>query len=359
MGAPAGSALKGFPPLRRALKRVDLLRVNAAHLLRGEAFACDALGGKSDYNVCVNSDMTVSCNCVDVDGSGHIGDLAVQTLAEIFAGPTASRFRERLARGILPIRRCVTCRELRKVSRAEARRGLADYTTPKRGIMVENTVRCNLRCVNCRRREILATRSKLSLSLADMERVAVEIRDNRIGAISFFNLGEPFLSETIFEELAILRRHNPDTPIYISTNGLLIDRESKREAALLADYLYISLDGATNESVARYQAGGSFDTAYANMTELVRLRDSRNLAKPVVDWKYVVFRWNDSEAEIERAIALAGAARVDILSFWPGDGTRAQRSERFLSDPYFTRLGFASWKGREIDFRMGDAGRRG
>jgi len=75
------------------------------------------------------------------------------------------------------------------------------------------------------------------------------------------------------------------------------------------------------------------------------------VAKPVIDWKYVVFSWNDSEAEIEKAVELAREARVDILSFWPGDGSPAQKSSRFKNDEYFKNLGSESWKGREIDFR--------
>ena len=338
-------------PFKPFLKKGGLMLVNAAHALRGDAYYCSALSGESDYNICINSDMTVSCNCVDIDGSGHIGDLSVNTLEEIFAGPTATRFRRSLSRGMIPIRRCATCRELKKIPRAEAKAHLTGYRPPRSGIMVENTVQCNLRCINCSRREILKTRKKLKMSLSDMEKVAQEIRRNEIGLINFFNLGEPFLSDTIYEELALLKKYNPDTPIYISTNGVLINREQKREAALLADYLFISLDGATNESVTKYQAGGNFEASYRNMAELVRLRDSRKLARPVVDWKYVVFSWNDSEAEIEKAIALAREARVDILSFWPGTGTPEQKSTRVPHDAHFQKIGVESWKGREIDFR--------
>jgi uncharacterized Fe-S cluster-containing radical SAM superfamily protein len=295
--------------------------------------------------------MTVSCKCLDLDGSGHLGDLRVNTLAEIFAGPTATAFRKSLARGIIPIRRCLTCRELTKTSRAEAQPFLSDYSPPTRGIMVENTVLCNLQCLNCNRKVILKTRKRHKMSLPDMEKAAQEIKGNNIEVINFFNLGEPFLSDTIYEEIVLLRDYNPNAAIYVSTNGVLIDQQKKIEAALLTDYLFFSLDGATNESVSKYQAGGNFDATYRNMKELARLRDSRNQTKPVIDWKYVVFSWNDSEAEIEKAVELAKEANVDILSFWAGDGTPAQISTRFKNDAFFSQLGSESWKGREIDFR--------
>jgi uncharacterized Fe-S cluster-containing radical SAM superfamily protein len=338
-------------PFLRHLKNTALKLGNAGRVARGEAFYCNALRGRSDYNICINSDMTVSCNCLDLDGSGHIGDLRVNTLEEIFAGPTAAAFRKSLSRGMIPIRRCLTCRELTKTSRAEARIFLSDYAPPTRGIMVENTVLCNLKCLNCNRKMIMKTRKRHKMSLPDMEKIAQEIKGNNIAVINFFNLGEPFLSDTIYEEIALLRDSNPNAVIYVSTNGLLINQQKKIEAALLTDYIFFSLDGATNESVNKYQAGGNFDATYRNMKELVRLRNSRSRAKPVIDWKYVVFSWNDSEAEIEKAVELAKEANVDILSFWAGDGTPAQISARFKNDPFFSHLGSESWKGREIDFR--------
>lgn len=342
-------------PFRQQIKKIDLLFVNVKHVIQRKAFYCNALSGKSDYNICVNSDMTVSCNCVDIDGSGHIGDLRLQTLEEIFDGGTATRFRKSLSRGIIPIKRCLTCRELVSTHRAEAASYVSEYTTPTRGIMVENTVQCNLTCSNCSRKSILKTRKRLRMSLGDMELVAKCIQSCKIRLINFFNLGEPFMSDTIHEELAVLKKYNPNTPIYISTNGLLLNKEKRVEAALLADYIFISLDGATDESVRRYQVGGSFETSYKNMKELVRARRSRNQEKPVIDWKYVVFSWNDSESEIMSAIQYARDAHVDILSFWPGEGSPAQISSRFRNDEFFKNLGSESWKGREIDFRKTDS----
>jgi hypothetical protein len=70
----------------------------------GTRFYCQALAGESDYKVSVNSDMTVSCNCQDYDGSGQLGDLRSMTLAQVFAGPVARRFRaSRKQRPLVPV----------------------------------------------------------------------------------------------------------------------------------------------------------------------------------------------------------------------------------------------------------------
>lgn len=62
----------------------------------GRAFYCDALAGKSSYNISINGDMTVSCSCQDRDGSGFLGDLRANTFDQIFSGAIANRFRRKL-----------------------------------------------------------------------------------------------------------------------------------------------------------------------------------------------------------------------------------------------------------------------
>ncbi|MDW8309726.1 MAG: hypothetical protein RMK20_10170, partial [Verrucomicrobiales bacterium] len=60
--------------------------------LTGRAYYCAALHGQSEYNITINSDRTVSCNCQDYEGIGHLGDLRHNTFEEIFFGPVAERF---------------------------------------------------------------------------------------------------------------------------------------------------------------------------------------------------------------------------------------------------------------------------
>jgi len=81
--------------LRKALKRY----FEWSARLKGQRFYCRALGGESDYNLTINCDLTVSCNCQDYDGSGHIGNLNKNSFKEVFFGPVARRFREELAKG--------------------------------------------------------------------------------------------------------------------------------------------------------------------------------------------------------------------------------------------------------------------
>src|ERR1035437_10083699 len=91
--------------LRRTLVKWQELRAK----ISGRGFYCTTLAGLDDYNLTVNSDLTVSCNCQDYDGSGHLGDLRKNTFEEVFFGPVAQRFRDEMQRGKVPIPTCVRC----------------------------------------------------------------------------------------------------------------------------------------------------------------------------------------------------------------------------------------------------------
>ena len=58
----------------------------------GRGYYCAALHGESEYNITINSDLTVSCNCQDYEGIGNIGDLHKNSFEEVLAGPWPSGF---------------------------------------------------------------------------------------------------------------------------------------------------------------------------------------------------------------------------------------------------------------------------
>lgn len=325
--------------------------LEASARIRGRRFYCGALAGRSCYNICINSDMTVSCNCRDNDGSGHIGDLSVQTLEEVFAGGTADRFRRSLARGRLPIPTCSSCPELRQVPPLEAEKQITAYQMPVEGLMVENTIACNYHCASCSRAEVMRIRRKMVLSDQDVQVISRTIKQHCIKQISLFNLGEPFSSPNILRHLRIIRSDNPEVRIIISTNGALLNTDEKTEAALLADHLIFSIDGVDNPTLTRYQRGGDFARAYENMEAVVRLRDSQTGRNPLIEWKYVVFNWNDRRWMIEKAVELARQAQVDLVSFWPTRVPVYGISWRYYLKGYLKDLGDASWQGREVWMR--------
>ena len=169
------------------------MREGSATISR-RAYYCNALAGESEYNIVINSDMTVSCNCSDFDGSGHIGDLNRQTMEEIFASGKARGFRQQLAAGKLPLISCSTCPELRSVSRRSAREYVHNYRVPNRSLMMENTVACNYRCTGCDR-GVMSTRKQVNMSLVNIRSVADTLAAHGVEHLCFFNLRRALLPQ--------------------------------------------------------------------------------------------------------------------------------------------------------------------
>ena len=188
------------------------------------------------------------------------------------------------------------------------------YRLPSKGIMLENNTVCNLECIGCRDAWTMR-RSRRSMSLEDIRIAANAVKECGTSEVHFFNLGEPFLSKEIGEQVRLLMEINPGIRINCSTNGTLLDSDDKRDAALLMNHLAFSIHGASQESLVRYQRGGDFARAYYNMKSLVEYKNSRNSLNPTITWQYVLFNWNDTEPLILRAVDLAKQAKVDSLVF--------------------------------------------
>ena len=350
--------------------------------LRGQRFYCSALAGQSEYNITVNCDLTVSCNCQDYNGSGHMGDLNRNSFQEIFFGPVAQHFRTELAKGKLPILTCARCGDLKRVSKSEVRSatpqpvrstpagaatardgfitaGQSATSTlyagpeprlPYRGMLLENTVRCNIDCLGCDRQSAARIRTTQQMDLARLSKMADLVQELGLQQLFYLNLGEPFLSPNIGQELPLLRQKNPDCRIVISTNGILLNNDAKREAALHASHLFFSIAGVNDEMLKKYEHYGNFDKAYANMKALVDFRNARGLSKPLIEWKYLLFNWNDRRQTIDQAVAMAKSAGVDAISFWPTNNPFYGYSFRYRLG-FLNHVGVKCWKGREVDLR--------
>ncbi len=314
--------------------------------MSGRGYYCTTLAGEDEYNLTINSDLTVSCNCQDVDGLGHIGDLRKSTFDEIFFGPAARHLRDELAKGKVPIPTCAHC----AMKRLPPGGVPPKPRLPYKGMLLENTVVCNVDCIGCAREGAAATRTSRQMSLADLTRMSDLVARLGLKNLFYLNLGEPFLSPNICQELPILRAKNPDCRIVVSTNGVLLNTDAKREAALSLTQILFSVHGINEKMLTRYMHRGKFDQAYAAMKEMVAYRDARGLTRPILEWKYVLFNWNDHPETIQQAIRMAQEIGVDIISFWPTHNPFYGTSWRWHLGQ-FKKIGIPCWKGREVVLR--------
>jgi MoaA/NifB/PqqE/SkfB family radical SAM enzyme len=158
------------------------------------------------------------------------------------------------------------------------------------------------------------------------------------------------LSPAICQELPLLRAKNPKAYIRVSTNGILLNTDAKREAALNLSDIQFSIHGVNDAMCEKYMMRGSFEKAFAAMKAMAAYRDARGRKMPILEWKYLLFNWNDHPKTIARAIEMAKDAGVDIISFWPTNNPFYGISWRYRLGR-FSHIGRESWKGREVILR--------
>ncbi|BCW91175.1 hypothetical protein sos41_43550 [Alphaproteobacteria bacterium SO-S41] len=268
-----------------------------------------------ERGVTIQSDGNVTCGLDDPYSLRSFGNIKRQPLAEIWANPEYERLQRKLWDG----HKCAKCNLAQRAEIADEETLPARPSRPTT-LVVETTVRCNLRCPQpaCipNNDRAIQTRDGDFLDLDAFRRAADDLAGN-LSHVFFFNYGDPFVHAGADEILAHLHRTNPDAHVVTSTNGIPLsnlDRARRVVAAGALNFMMFTISGVSQESYGRYHVGGRLDLALRGMANVIQAKRELGLASPIVHWRYLVFHWNDSEAEIEEALRLAADYGVDEFS---------------------------------------------
>jgi hypothetical protein len=91
-----------------------------------------------------------------------------------------------------------------------------------------------------------------------------------------------------------------------------------------------SIDGATQASYEQYRQRGRFDVAIQNLRAMADEKRRAGLDVPFLNWRYILFTWNDSDAEMDLARKLAVDIGVDRLCWEVTDHPETAFSRRFV-----------------------------
>lgn len=277
-------------------------------------------------------DGRVVCGCADPYGRRVLGDTRTASLHDVWTGPAVSALRADLNGG--GSRFCGDCplKLPLKKDEAAAVRPLDAGPLPSR-LYVECTAACNISCAEaCCAPESGITRTRQAGMLDfDLFRRVVDEAGPSLVRIDFFNYGEAFLHKRAVEMCEYIKAKFPHVYLYTSTNGLaLSEAQARRLVHSGIDEVTFSIDGATAESYAQYRRRGRFDTAIANLRAMADEKRSSGRDLPFLNWRYILFRWNDSDAEMARARDLAAELGVDRLCWELTDHPEDAFSRRFV-----------------------------
>ena len=278
------------------------------------------------------SDGRLVCGCADPYGRRVLGDTRTSTLAEVWRGETASALRRDLNAGGAKF--CGDCplKLPLKKDQAPPQRDLNVPALPSR-LYIETTAACNISCEQaCCAPETGITRTRQAgmLDFEIFNRVVDEAGPS-LTRIDFFNYGEAFLHKRAVEMCEYIKARFPHIYLYTSTNGLAFTEEQVRRLVRSGiDEVTFSIDGATPESYVKYRRRGDFDKAIRNLCFAADEKRASGRDIPFINWRYILFTHNDSDAEMQRARQMASEIGVDRLCWELTDHPEDLFSRRFL-----------------------------
>jgi MoaA/NifB/PqqE/SkfB family radical SAM enzyme len=247
-----------------------------------------------------------------------LGNIGRDAFERIWNGKPYRRLRRRVLHNPMGVYLCRNCVFRREVANSEidyAKRGEIADQMPEI-LWIEPIVFCNLRCPGCGRELIAASRRRRIMPF-ETYKSALDQLGSGLRLLFFYDYGESFLHPRAVDMLTYARSVNETMLIHCSTNGIPLRDERKQREVIETgvDELLFSVDGSSQEVYERYRVGGDFEGVLKVMESMIGMRNSLGLDRPRIMWRYILFRWNDSDQEMDRARRLARDIGVDDFSW--------------------------------------------
>jgi MoaA/NifB/PqqE/SkfB family radical SAM enzyme len=179
------------------------------------------------------------------------------------------------------------------------------------GLLVDPANGCNLACPGC----VQSTRAK-SLHLFEwgngllpVDRFAALLR--RYGCylmqIMFCNYGEPLVNPSTPQLIEAARHYFAQTALSTNLSLPRFDAEAYIRSGL--DFMYLAIDGATQEVYSKYRKNGDIAVVYRNVESLVAAKRRLGKRAPILRWQFLAFEHNAHE--IPKAMERAKELGVD------------------------------------------------
>ncbi len=277
-------------------------------------------------------DGRMVCGCSDPYAKRVLGDARKETVAGIWTGERASALRRDLNAGGSTF--CGDCALKLPLAgdQAPPQRPLDVPSLPSR-LYIECTAACNISCAQaCCAPETGITRTRQAGMLDfDLFTRVVDEAGPSLGRIDFFNYGEAFLHKRAVEMCEYIKTKFPHIYLYTSTNGLAFTEDSVRRLVHSGiDEVTFSIDGATPESYATYRKRGDFAKAIRHLRAAADEKQRAARDVPFINWRYILFTHNDSDAEMQLARTMATEMGVDRLCWELTDHPEDMFSRRFV-----------------------------
>jgi radical SAM protein with 4Fe4S-binding SPASM domain len=169
---------------------------------------------------------------------------------------------------------------------------------------------CNLKCPLCPTGRGDKGASRGLMSLERFKKVIDQI-GKYITNLELYNWGEPLLNRDLIPMIRYAK--SKAIPVCISTNlNALSDKMAEEIVSTRIDKIFISCDGASQETYSKYRVGGDFQCLLSNINRLVRAKKRLKNSYTRIVLLFHVFRHNEHEIEAMKSLAQRLGVEVRI-----------------------------------------------
>ena len=189
---------------------------------------------------------------------------------------------------------------------------LASSKIPRPGIINIEPVSnlCQLKCPLCPTGIQLLDYAPKIMSLEIFKAILDKVPF--IAVLELYRSGEPFLNPDLFAMIRYARDRN--IKVVVSSHFSFSKPDDFFQNIVISglEKLFISLDGASQESYSHYRVGGEYDLVIANINKLIAAKKRLHCAKPEIIWQFLVNKFNEHETTAAETIAKELNIELDI-----------------------------------------------
>ncbi len=186
------------------------------------------------------------------------------------------------------------------------------YSYPAK-LFIDPVNHCNLNCQMCAVGLKEEGRKQSFMTFSTFQKIIDEAH-KYIWEIFLYNWGEPLLNKYIFQMI----QYATTKHIFVNMSSNLNYFNDEISINLVKsglNRLIVSLAGASQASVEKYQKGNNFEAVIENIKRMVFIKHKLNSKVPFIQWRYAVNKHN--EHEIVKAKELARSMEIDKLEIIP------------------------------------------
>ncbi|OHD19559.1 MAG: hypothetical protein A2086_14420 [Spirochaetes bacterium GWD1_27_9] len=255
-------------------------------------------------------DGNVTCGLDDPYSLRSFGNVKMQSVQSIWNNVRYNVFDYMLNNGKV-------CHDCSLYSCYEPNQNKIERDILPKKLIIEPTILCNINCLNscCQINNDKSFRSRQENFLDyDIYCKVIDECGKNVSFMLFMNYGESFLHPKAIEMISYAKKINPDMQIETSTNGIPFSNNNLAKKIIQSgiNKITFTISGTNQKSYEKYHKNGKFQLAFQGLANTCLENNNKNV---IIEWRYLLFNWNDSEKEIKKAIKLADELKNCQLTF--------------------------------------------